>query len=58
VSVCPYSHPDNLLHNIVRSGLKNSSLFRTAALKMDDYFYGRKPASAPLPEWMKIKQKT
>ena len=54
VSVCPYSHPDNLLHNLVRTGLKNSSVFRSAALKMDDYFYGRKPASKPLPEWMEI----
>ena len=58
MSVCPYSHPDNLLHNIVRSGLKRSSLFRAAALKMDDAFYGRKPASSPLPDWLDIKQKT
>ena len=54
VSVCPYSHPDNLLHNIVRKGLKNSSVFRTAALKMDDYFYGRKPVPRPLPKWTRI----
>jgi len=57
ISVCPYSHPDNLLHNLVRSGLKNSGLFRTVALKMDDYFYGRKPPSAPLPGWLDIKTK-
>jgi len=56
VSVCPYSHPDNLLHNMVRYGLKNSSLFRSAALKMDDYFYGRIPAPKPLPEWMEINE--
>lgn len=54
VSVCPYSHPDNIMHNIVRFGLKQSSQFRTAALKMDDFFYGRKPAVAEMPDWMNI----
>jgi len=43
VAVCPYSHPDNLLHNLVRKGLKQSSAFQWMALKMDDFFYGRKP---------------
>jgi reductive dehalogenase len=54
ISVCPYAHPDNLLHNIVRTGIKNSSAFRKAALHLDDYFYGRKPAPAPLPDWVDI----
>ena len=52
VSVCPYSHPDNLLHNIVRSGLKVSPVFRRAAVKMDDAIYGRKPKSSKEKEWM------
>ena len=43
ISVCPYSHPNNSLHKIVRYGIKNSPLFRYAAVKMDDLFYGRKP---------------
>jgi len=55
ISVCPYSHPDNLLHNSVRLGLKHSSLFRTLALKLDDLFYGRKPHPAKLPKWLRIK---
>ncbi|MCF6169404.1 MAG: reductive dehalogenase [Bacteroidales bacterium] len=55
ISVCPYSHPDNLLHNLVRAGNKNSSLFRKVALKLDDYFYGRKPPPAKMPEWMLTK---
>ncbi len=55
VSVCPFSHPDNLLHNIVRKGIKNSSLFRTVALKLDDAIYDRKPAAAKVPEWMDVK---
>jgi ferredoxin len=55
VSVCPFSHPDNLLHNIVRAGIKNSSLFRTVALKLDDAIYDRKPAAVRVPEWMKVE---
>lgn len=53
ISVCPYSHPDNLLHNMVRAGIRNSSLFRKLALHLDDFFYGRKPPPANLPEWAK-----
>ena len=52
ISVCPYSHPDNLLHNIVRAGIRNSSLFRKLALHLDDFFYGRKPAPADFPKWV------
>jgi reductive dehalogenase len=52
ISVCPFSHPDNFLHNMVRAGIKNSSVFRVAALKLDDVFYGRKPAIAKMPEWV------
>jgi ferredoxin len=54
VSVCPYSHPDNLLHNLVRLGVRNSSLFRGLAIKLDDLFYGKRPQSADLPEWMRL----
>ncbi len=43
VRVCPYSHPNNFLHNLVRFGNKNSKIFRIFALKMDDFFYGRIP---------------
>ena len=49
IAVCPYSHPDNGLHNLVRFGMHNSGVFRKAALKMDDIFYGRKPAPKPVP---------
>jgi ferredoxin len=50
ISVCPYSHPDNGLHNLVRMGMHQSGLFRKVALKMDDVYYGRKPAPKPVPE--------
>lgn len=52
MSDCPYSHPDNLFHNAIRSMLKNSSIFRYIAVKMDDFFYGRKPKMKPVPKWM------
>ncbi|MBN1651622.1 MAG: reductive dehalogenase [Bacteroidales bacterium] len=54
VSVCPFSHPNNPMHNLVRSGIKNSALFRSLALELDDLFYKRKPDSKPLPEWMNV----
>lgn len=53
MSVCPYSHPNNSLHSIVRYGIKNSPVFRKLAVKMDDLFYGRKPSPLKLPEWYK-----
>jgi len=52
MAVCPYSHPNNLLHNFIRWGIHNSYIFRRFALKMDDMFYGRKPKSASFPSWM------
>ena len=53
MSVCPYSHPDNLMHNLIRSGVRNSWLFRDFALLMDDFLYGRKPNPRPAPGWIK-----
>jgi len=54
VSVCPYAHPDNFLHNLVRAGLKNSSVFRSIAIDLDDMLYKRKPESKAMPGWMKV----
>jgi reductive dehalogenase len=51
---CPYSHPDNLLHNMVRAGIRHSALFRRFALRMDDLFYGRKPPPADVPDWTRV----
>ena len=50
--VCPYSHPDSALHNLVRAGLRRSALFRRFALWMDDLLYGRKPAPLVRPDWL------
>lgn len=57
--ICPYSHPNNTIHNMVRLGVRISPIFRQFALKMDDFFYGRKPAPSPVPEWIKsVPQET
>jgi len=52
IKVCPYSHPDSLLHNVVRWGLKRSWLFRHFALRMDDLLYGRRPGPLPHRSWL------
>jgi reductive dehalogenase len=50
MAVCPYSHPDNFFHNMVRYGIRRNFLFRKIAVHMDDLFYGKRPKakSAPL----------
>ncbi len=52
MAVCPYSHPNTPLHNLVRFGVANSAKFRKAAVVMDDVFYGRKPRPHLPPEWV------
>ena len=41
--VCPYSHPDNTAHNIVRFAIRRSASARRVMLWLDDIFYGKKP---------------
>ncbi len=48
--VCPYSHPDNAAHNLVRFAIKRSAAARRAMLWFDDLFYGKKPPARQLPE--------
>lgn len=43
MKVCPYSHPDNLMHNLVRKTIRVSPGTRSLMLWMDDLVYGRKP---------------
>jgi len=45
MTVCPYSHPDNLAHGLVRRAIRRSGAARRAALWADDLFYGRRPVS-------------
>jgi len=55
IAVCPYSHPNNIFHNIVRLFIRISPVFRMIAYRMDDWLYGRKPPSRELPDWMNPK---
>jgi len=55
ITACPYSHPDDGFHRFIRWGIKNNLLFRYLAIKLDDLFYGRKPAIRPLPDWSDIR---
>jgi reductive dehalogenase len=59
MAVCPYSHPDNPTHNLVRWGVRYSGLARRVALRMDDLLYPHqgskvRPQSAqhPIPDWI------
>ncbi len=52
IRVCPYSHPDTLMHNLVREGIRRSNRFRNVALVLDDFFYGRRPSSQPSQKWL------
>ena len=56
ITTCPFSHPDNGFHRFIRWGIKNNLLFRYLALKLDDLFYGRKPAIRSLPDWSDIRE--
>jgi ferredoxin len=49
MSVCPYSHPDNVAHNVVRWAIRRSGAARRVALWLDDLFYGRRPRPARPP---------
>ncbi len=52
MAVCPFSHPDSFSHNLVRSGISRSGSFRRVALRLDDIFYGKKPAARKVPGWI------
>lgn len=43
ISVCPYSKPDNLLHNAIRKMVERSAAAQTLSVWGDDFFYGRIP---------------
>jgi reductive dehalogenase len=57
ITVCPFSHRNNLFHGFIRWAIKNNLFFRYLALKLDDAFYGRRPRIRPLPQWAEIMDK-
>ncbi len=52
VVVCPFSHPDTLLHLLVRKGVKHSVLFSKLAIHLDHLIYGKKPEPGKVPAWI------
>jgi ferredoxin len=52
MAVCPYSHPDNPAHNLVRWAIRHSGVARRAALWLDDVVYEDKPTPRPAPDWV------
>lgn len=54
VAVCPFSHPNNPGHNIIRWGVAKSGFLRRVAHRMDDLFYGRKPTTRKGPYWTQV----
>lgn len=52
ISTCPYSHRNNLFHNIIRSGIRNNILFLRLARVLDDFFYGKRPSQGKVPDLM------
>ena len=52
IRVCPYSHPNNFLHNGIRYALSKNSLSRRLAMWADDFLYGRRPKQKfTPPDW-------
>jgi ferredoxin len=54
MTVCPFSHPDSAPHNMLRWGIARSGFIRRTALRLDDLFYGRKPARREPPGWTNV----
>jgi reductive dehalogenase len=54
ISVCPFSHPNNILHHTIRRLIRRSSMVARLAYMADDWLYGRKPKPKELPKWMKM----
>jgi ferredoxin len=51
MTVCPYSHPNTLPHNVLRWGIARSGFVRRGALWLDDLFYGKEPIQKEPPDW-------
>jgi len=52
MAICPYAHPNNMAHNLIRWAIQRSGTARQAALWLDDAFYGRNPKPRRSPEWI------
>jgi reductive dehalogenase len=52
LAVCPFSHRNNIFHNIIRFIIKHSRLFAHFAYHADNLVYGRKPKPKKASHWM------
>jgi len=48
--VCPWNHPNNLVHNVIREMNEKFAGFRSFAINADKFFYKHKPGREP--KWM------
>ena len=55
MSVCPYAHKNNMIHNFVRWGIRNNKYFRRLAVYGDDIIYGKKPKPKKIPNTFSCK---
>jgi len=54
MAVCPFSHRNNIFHNLIRFLIRHSRLFTHFAFHADNLLYGRKPAIKKSVGWMKM----
>ena len=52
LALCPYSYPDNPVHNLVRWAVRRSGAARRAVLWLDRVFYGPDLAPRTAPSWI------
>ncbi|MBI9043395.1 MAG: 4Fe-4S dicluster domain-containing protein [Anaerolineaceae bacterium] len=53
MTVCPYAHPSNIMHDMIRLGIQYSGFFRRLVNWADDFFYGKKPRPRDPLLWIK-----
>ncbi|MBD3413863.1 MAG: reductive dehalogenase [Candidatus Aminicenantes bacterium] len=53
ISVCPYSKPDNFIHNLIRKAISMSQVVQNLSVKADDFFYGIHPKGKQPLDWTK-----
>lgn len=52
LNVCPYAHPDSLVHSTIRRLIRRNKVVRKLAVVGDDFLYGRRPkCTTPVPDW-------
>ncbi|MBN2401188.1 MAG: reductive dehalogenase [Spirochaetes bacterium] len=53
--VCPWSHAQTFPHRLIKALTVRNALSRRLFNKMDDIFYGKKPAGKNVPKWATYK---